>query len=306
MKINKLITHNGSFHADDIFASAALSVLFEKRGENFEIIRTRDKEIIKTGDIVFDVGEIYDEEKNRFDHHQPNGAGTRVVISRNGEQEYVKYSSFGLIWKKFGEEICGGEKIAEMLEEKLVAPIDASDTGFDLVENKYDIAPYFIQYFFSAMEPTWHEDAGKKDERFFECVKIAKTILSREIVQAEDIVLAEESLISVYENTEDKRIIVLSDNYPFEYLLHQYPEPLFAIYPRKTDGSWGAKAVREDPKNFSNRKDFPKAWGGLRDQELQEITGVPDAIFCHRGLFLAAAKSKEGAIELARKAVEAN
>jgi len=53
-----------------------------------------------------------------------------------------------------------------------------------------------------------------------------------------------------------------------------------------------------------NRKNFPKLWAGLRDEELQNVTGVPDAIFCHRGLFLAIAKSKEGAIKLAQIAVE--
>jgi len=37
----------------------------------------------------------------------------------------------------------------------------------------------------------------------------------------------------------------------------------------------------------------------LRDKELQKVTGVADAIFCHRSLFLAVVKSKEGAIKLA-------
>jgi len=43
----KLITHNGSFHTDDVFACAALSLMLEKNNEKFEIIRTRDPEIIR-------------------------------------------------------------------------------------------------------------------------------------------------------------------------------------------------------------------------------------------------------------------
>src|SRR3989344_2504806 len=97
----KLITHNGSFHTDDIFAAATLSVLLERKGETYEIIRTRDEEIIKTGDYVFDVGGIYDKEKNRFDHHQVGGAGK----SESG----IEYSSFGLVWEKFGEEFCNSK-----------------------------------------------------------------------------------------------------------------------------------------------------------------------------------------------------
>ena len=64
----KLVTHNGSFHADDIFACATLCLILEKQGKEFEIIRTRDEEMIKTGDYVFDVGGIYDANKNIFDH----------------------------------------------------------------------------------------------------------------------------------------------------------------------------------------------------------------------------------------------
>jgi uncharacterized UPF0160 family protein len=64
------------------------------------------------------------------------------------------------------------------------------------------------------------------------------------------------------------------------------------------------RAVRDDPKTFINRKNFPKLWAGLRDEELQNVTGVKDAVFCHRGLFLAVANSKEGAIKLAQIAVE--
>ena len=76
------------------------------------------------------------------------------------------------------------------------------------------------------------------------------------------------------------------------------------IYPRKTDNTWGAKGVPKYLKTFQNRKDFPKNWGGLRNEELQKITGVSDAIFCHHALYMAVAKSKEGAIKLAQIAVE--
>ncbi|MFA6177431.1 MAG: MYG1 family protein [Candidatus Paceibacterota bacterium] len=292
----KLVTHNGSFHADDIFAAAILSIFLEKKGETFEIIRTRDEGIIKGADYIFDVGGIYDPEQNRFDHHQVGGAGKRV----NG----IEYSSCGLVWKKFGLELCGSQKSVVSLDERLFAPIDAGDNGFDLVENKFETSPYFIQHAFNAMRPTWREIDLSEDEMFLKCVAIAKEILMREIIQVQDALLAEEKVINIYKNTEDKKIIILDKNYPCEYTLNNFPEPLYVIYPREKDGSWGVRAVRQDPKTFVNRKNFPKLWAGLRNEELQNVTGVRDAIFCHRGLFLAVAKSKEGAIKLAQIAVE--
>ncbi len=295
-KNKKLITHNGSFHSDDIFAAATLVLLCEKNNESFEIIRTRDEEIIKNADYVFDVGGIYDEEKNRFDHHQIGGAGKGT--------HNIEYAAFGLVWKKFGKILTGNEKIAEFVNKRLVAPIDAFDNGFDLVENKYEITPYYIQHLFGSMRPTWKEGDEKNDEMFLKCVEIAKNILIREIIQSQDALLASESVINTYNNTTDKRIIVLEKNYPFEYTLQNFPEPLFVIYPRSSDNFWAVKTVRINPKTFVNRKNFPKTWAGLRDEELANVTGIIDAVFCHRGLFLTVSKSKEGAIKLAQIAVE--
>ena len=293
--MKKLITHNGSFHTDDIFAAATLSLLLEKKGEPFEIIRTRDEEIIKSADYVFDVGGIYEREKNRFDHHQPGGAGKH----KNG----IEYASFGLVWEKFGVELSDNKEVAEWIEKKLVSPIDAGDNAIELVEYKSETRPYFIQTAFNAFYPSWKNLTDENlDASFMECVKIAKMILMQEISQAQNIQEAKEKVIEIYKSTEDKRIIVLDQKYPYEAILADYPEPLFVVYPR-VDGLWGAKAEREDLKSFKNKKDFPGSWAGLRDEELQKVTGVRDAIFCHRALFLAVAKSQEGAIALANLAL---
>lgn len=302
MKINrKLITHNGSFHADDIFATAILILKLEKEGEGFEIIRTRDPEIINSGDFVFDVGGIYDEEKNLFDHHQIGGAGRRADVGGDGG---IEYAACGLVWKKFGTEVSGSEKAADIIDKRLFAPIDAGDNGFNLVENKYGTSPYFIQHAFYSMRPTWREKNITEDEMFLKCVEMAKVILSREIIQVQDILLAEEAVLSIYNKTEDKKIIVLDKNYPSEYILNDFPEPLYVVYPRNADNFWAVKAVGKNLNTFENRKNFPKAWGGLKDKELQKITSVSDAVFCHRGLFLAVVKSRVGAIKLAQIAVE--
>ena len=85
-----IATHNGNFHADDVFSIAALKNIFPA----FNLVRTRDLEVIGKADVVIDVGGIYDPETGRFDHHQRGGAGER----ENG----IPYSSFGLVWKKYG------------------------------------------------------------------------------------------------------------------------------------------------------------------------------------------------------------
>lgn len=295
-KIKKLITHDGPFHTDDIFAAATLSILFERQGETFEIIRTRDPQIIKAGDYVFDVGGIYDAELNRFDHHQIGGAGKR--------ENSIEYSSFGLVWKKFGLEVSQSEDVYNILDEHLVSAIDADDNGFNLFEKKYETSPFLIQDFFKLLRPTWRESSLDYDKNFLEAVNIAKIVLARSIAHGKDKVLARQLLAKAYEEAENKKIIVLDNYYPFGEVFDKLPEPLFVIFPKEDKSNWVVKAVDKEGVDFKNRKDLPKSWSGLTDQALVKVTGVSDAIFCHRGLFIAVAKSKEGAIKLAQIAIE--
>src|SRR3989338_4232006 len=224
-----LVTHNGSFHADDVFAGANLILYLEKTNNDFsiqgvlasswEIIRTLDFEIIETGDYVFDVGGVHDEKTNRFDHHQKGGAGNRAF----GEVS-IEYAAFGLVWRKFGIELTGSNEAAEFIDKHLVSPIDAHDNGFDLVEKKFEVFPYLIQDFFRVMRPTWRETDSQIDQMFSKSVLMAKKILLREIIHAQDTILSNQSIISIYNDTEDKRTIVFDKDYPSSEILNTLPE----------------------------------------------------------------------------------
>ena len=41
------------------------------------------------------------------------------------------------------------------------------------------------------------------------------------------------------------------------------------------------QAVSVAPASFQNRKSLPKAWQGLRDEQLSEAAGIPDCVFVH-------------------------
>lgn len=289
----KVVTHNGSYHADDLFAVAALSLLISPN--EIELIRTREEAVIKTADYVVDVGSIYDEAKFRFDHHQEGGAGERA----NG----IPYASFGLVWKFCGEKLCGSKEIADAIDRKLVAPIDANDNGFCISESKIsDEGPYLIQDFFYAFRPTWKEDTSI-DAVFAELLGLAKVLLVREIKRAKDEKEAGVFVENAYKTADDKRLIVLEQFRPWKDVLLHHPEPLFVVFKEKGE-NWCARAIPKNHNSFENRKDFPTSWAGKRDAALIEITGVPDAVFCHNKLFCAFALSREGAVALAKLALE--
>ena len=293
----KLVTHDGSFHADDIFAAAALSIMLSNKGETFEIIRTRDQEIINNADYVFDLGRIYKENLNRFDHHQTGGAG---------EREGIPYSSFGLVWKKFGGEITGNKKITDIIERKLVMPVDVNDNGVDLYKNNFpNIFPYTLQDVFAIFSPTAFEDLDK-NKQFMEALAWAKEILQREIKKAKDQIEIAKIIRNFFKKTKDKKLIIIDkpkvSRFEIWDALQDFPEPLFVVYGDKED--WSIVAMRKEKNSFGSRKNFPISWGGLSYKDLQKITGVSNAVFCHRALFMAVAKSKEGAVKLAQLAIE--
>ncbi len=291
-KETTIITHSGSFHADDVFAVATLRILLGDAAQ-VKVIRTRDQVVIETGDYVVDVGGIYDESKNRFDHHQASGAGVR----QNG----IPYAAFGLVWKKYGETLCGSREVAEMVEQKLVMPLDATDNGVEISSSVFrDIWPYGIQNVVTASLPTWKEDQNT-DPIFDRLVQFAVPLLKREILKAQHQKDAERLVEEIYANTPDKRIIVLPEKYPWTDVLGKYDEPLFVIYP--DNEKWHVKAMRNDEGSFANRKDFPESWAGKMNHELITITGIPDALFCHLKRFLVVASSKDGAIALAKLAL---
>lgn len=300
-KKKKIVTHDGSFHADDLFAAAVLSIV---ENNNIKIIRTRDPEIIKKADIVFDVGGIYDEFNNRFDHHQKVGAGVR----ENG----IPYASFGLVWKKFGEQICGNREVANRIENKIVLPIDASDNGKDFIKPLIsDIFPYSAESIFLAEVPTWKEDDFDIDKIFIKQVHKIILLLKREIKIAKDDIEGQKIIINTYKKSENKKIIILDLDLP-RYLIQNtlcnFPEPIYIIYPSlkdKKNTGWKVEAIKKSSNTMESRKFFPESWRGIMEESgrLKEITGVKDALFCHASGFLLTVGSKEGAIKLAEKAL---
>lgn len=296
----KVVTHSGSFHADDIFACATLSLYFKKNNMKYSLKRTRDEKIIEKADYVFDVGGIYNPEKNRFDHHQPGGAGKR--------DNDIPYAAFGLVWKEFGPILCGGnQEIVDDIDRRLVQPIDAIDNGISISESsECGLYEYGIYGIVSAYQNTWKEvfDIKKQFNNFMTLVSFFESVLELEIKRAKDrlelIDLIEES----YQKSENKEIIEIPYHVgvgPMVQALHKYKEVLYVI--AKSNKNWKVMAMRKNPCTFENRKSLPLAWAGKRREELQKITGVSDAVFCHNGLWLVVAESRLGAWQLAELAL---
>ncbi|MEL0628625.1 MYG1 family protein [Psychromonas aquatilis] len=282
-----IATHNGNFHADDVFSIAALKYIFPE----FNLVRTRNLEIINNADLVIDVGGEYDPEKGRFDHHQRGGAGQR----ENG----IPYSSFGLIWQKYGLEICeNDENVAQSIDNGLVSTIDAIDCGH--VEGVSQ--GISLSQTISMFNPTWQEESNF-DRCFDEAVEFASRVLARFIAAASGGINAKALVAEAIEKAQDPRVIVLDKYIPWKRTVHALSEQaLYMVYP-STTGQWRIQTVPVEPGSFEDRKSLPAPWAGLSDQALKDVTQLDDAMFCHNGLFIAGAESFESTMKMAAMAL---
>jgi uncharacterized UPF0160 family protein len=289
-----IATHDGSFHADEVFAVAALGLLREPH----EVVRTRDRDLLARADLRVDVGFRYDPSTGDFDHHQREFDGVRD----NG----VRYASFGLIWRKFGVRVCeGDEEVADAVDASLVQGVDANDTGQRLTEPLIDgVHPLTVNGVIGAFNARWDETLTPEQERlrFDEAVDVARGIVAREVLSAAAGRRSARIVQEAIASATDPRVVELPVNAPFkQVVVPEAPEALYVIYPKRQ--GFGLEAVPRELGSFENRRDLPAAWGGLEGDDLVAVTGVADALFCHAKRFLVVASSHAGIEQLARLAL---
>lgn len=319
-------THNGTFHCDE-----ALAVYLLRQTPtyaNADLIRTRDPTTLDTCDIVVDVGAVYDENLKRFDHHQ---RGFEEVF---GHGFQTKLSSAGLIYKHFGQEIIAGRFQLQLedptvktlwlkLYKEFIEAIDGVDNGVS--QYPRDIVPkYRVQTNLSTrvgwLNPAWNEPFDPKtvDGQFVKASTLAgEEFLGRLDYYAKSWLPARTIVVDGFtQRTQvdpSGRIILFEQFAPWkEHLFELEAElnvtdevkPFYVVYPDETAGAWRVQAVPVSSDSFESRKALPEVWRGLRDENLSKASGIEGCIFVHASGFIGGNKTKDGALSLARKALE--
>jgi uncharacterized UPF0160 family protein len=289
-----IATHDGSFHADEVFAVAALGLL----GDPVEVVRTRDREVLAQADLRVDVGFRDDASTGDFDHHQRDFEAAR----HNG----VRYASFGLVWREFGARVCDGDQeVADAVEETLVQAVDANDTGQQLTQSLIDgVHPMTVNAIVGGFNARWDEglSPAEENERFDQAAALAKGILAREVAFAASGRRAQRIVREAITAAGDPRVVELPINAPWkQVLVPATADALFVIYPKRA--GFGLEAVPRELGSFENRRDLPAKWGGLEGADLVAATGVEEALFCHAKRFLAVARTHAGIERLAELAL---
>lgn len=288
------ITHSGLFHADDVFGTVLLCKVFDKvnlcRANN--IVASK----FSTNVIIYDIG------NSEFDHHQtpksrPNGN---------------PYSSFGLLWKRFGREfikkkgILDEKKIDTIFSifDRFVAGIDANDcygsASQKIFEKSYNI--YNLSDVISSFNKRWEDEESVQDIFFIRAVSFAETIFDNIFQNVLSNIKAKDILETAIERAESG-VLILERFMPWQANLFfsnsQNAKNIFFVVFPSMRGGWNCQAVPIEFRSNIPKIPFPAEWAGKNKTELAEITGVKTATFCHLGRFICGAETLEDTIQLA-------
>jgi len=288
----KVGTHHGRFHADGVMATAILMEIYD-----IEVVRTRNPEIIKDLEIVYDVG------GGQYDHHD---------IEKVYRGDGTPYAACGLIWRAFGRDVVSSkypsltgaeiDSVFKYVDDVLVKGIDAADNGLracgEVIVNTLNITSMI-----SAFNPPWDSDESE-DKAFHRAVQFASQILNNTLEQKLATMRARDIIVRAYQNRPMTQVMVLEVSCPWAHALREIDEKgevLYVVHPNKE--GYVINTVRKNGGTLEAKKDLPRSWAGKRDEELRRIVGIDDAVFCHPDRFIAGARSYESIMKMAEIAV---
>lgn len=302
----RLVTHGGRFHCDEAFAYAVLRLALGLRaaGQDHALLRTRAPELIEAGDIVWDVGSRFDAASSRFDHHQ-RGAPTRP--------DGTPFSSAGLVWQVHGEQAVAAllrpagagryaARIAAELDDTLVRRIDEIDNGVGAGGDPLGLAALVGEF-----NPAWDDPAAAGptagDAAFGEASRFAEAVLRRRVEGMRARLEAEAVVLEAHRAGADPHVLVLDRGMPWKNVVHAHALPVLLAVSPASNGNWMLDTVPPEPGSFAQKLPLPQAWAGLQNEALAEASGVADAVFVHLRRFVGAARSRDGALAMARLAL---
>ena len=276
-------THSGPFHADDVLAWALLRVF---HCPDARLVRTRDAKVLKTADVVFDVGGSYDPAAGRFDHHQQAYQGP--------------LSSAGMILDWLESEGLAAPHLAKALRADVVDYVDAVDNGRRAPDRS-------VPCFARMVEAYTHEPDSLEafDEAFHRAAAMAEGYVRGIVAGVEKVRAAESAVLdAMAAAVDERRAVIFLDAYhkwkPVYYANGGADHPTdFVLFPGM-EGTWRIIAIAPSEDSFAQKRPLPAAWAGLTGSSLEAATGIEGSIFCHKNRFIAVFKTREAALEALR------
>lgn len=279
MKQRSVGTHDGSFHADEVTACALL-LAFDLVDRD-KIIRTRDLSLIDTCEYVCDVGGIYNSVYKRFDHHQADYQG--------------ELASAGMVTLYLKEQSIIHEKLYDFLNRSFIWGVDAHDNGRVTIEPGVCT---FSQVISNFVPPDYEAPAEEMTKAFFQALDFAYGHIVRLLERYQYVEDCREQVSQAMKKGD--KVLVFDRAMPwldvfFDMGGERHPAQ-FVIMP--SGSHWKLRGIPPNSKDrMKVRVPLPEAWAGLMDEDLKKATGIPGAIFCHKGRFISVWETKNDALK---------
>ncbi|XP_024873792.1 UPF0160 protein MYG1, mitochondrial-like isoform X2 [Temnothorax curvispinosus] len=309
-------THDRHFHCSEVLACALLKLLPQYKDAS--IVRSEDKSILDTCDIVVGVGGEYNPSRRRYDHNTREFQEWMNIVIREPEHHRkVKLTSAGLIYYQFGREILKNvlsdvtediiiNKMFAFIYAKLIREIDFMDEHKCKLESYTDLSARVCR-----LNPLWDSQDEKKDKQFEKAMALVRKEFLDIVKDARNIRLPSMDIVrhaveNRFKVDPSGEIIMLSKVITYEdYLfklekdLNVSPSIKYVIW--KTGNIYCIGCVQE---YYVYRMLFPKAWGGLSHDTLVKACGIEGALHVHPDCYVGGHETEGGAVAMARKALE--
>ena len=285
------ITHSGTMHADEVFATAFLEDYLGNR----KVYRTNNIDYTKVQEntLIYDVG------RGKFDHHQ---------IDALKRDDGITYCSFGLRWKEFGKDYLKKKSFSninilwEYIDKDFIEGIDADDNGFfPKIDAIYKVKT--LSNIIKIFNPSY-DSYETESEQFIKAVDVAKKIFIEEVLYANGKVMANAIINKILDNLDsNSKYLILDKFLPYEETILNRSDMnnlLFVAFPSNR----GGYVIKTIPKNLEDktaRVAFPSEWAGLEGKELEEKSKIPGLIFCHTGRFIVSCKDYDTVLKVLNK-----
>lgn len=327
-------THSGAFHADEV-VGVMLLTNFTKEFKNAKVTRSRDMNILKDLDLILDVGNEYDPARHRYDHHQKGFMETfskdfSTKLSSSG----LIYKHFGkeilqnaisylfeegqMLEPKWRVEI-GEEDIDEFyvrLYTDFFEYLDAIDNGIKMYVT--DLKPRYKHHYNDLVSRVGRlnsDDFSPKpvseEEGFQRALILSKEEFLVEVKYAYidsfvGIPIVKKAIEDRFSVHPSGKIIKLERTCSWKSALLRLEEKMgikdgveFVLFQDRGEGGFRVQTVPLQPRSFEFRRGLHADFRGLRDAELQKITGLPSAVFVHVTGFIGGCKTYEDALKMA-------
>lgn len=328
---------SGQFHADEALAVYLLRLLPAYSPSS--LVRTRDPARLKECHTVVDVGGEYSPPDNRYDHHQRSFAITFPSRSTKLSSAGLVYMHFGkpilALQTGLDEESEDVGILWRKVYTDFVEALDAHDNGISVYDPR-DTQGLQKRFYDGGIGlgsliadlNAWSDDEERgelspeqvqeaEDDRFLQASELMGSVFLRKLkYYHRNWLPARSEVRNVYAvrkcNDPEGKIMVFGRGVPWKDHLYTLEEEnpneqpvAYVLYPESQhdDSKWRIQAVPVSKDSFESRKPLPEAWRGMRDDDLDKVTGVEGGVFVHASGFIGGNKSRQGAMDMAKKAL---